>query len=72
MVLGEGDKEFLNLSEQYKSIVVVGSQQSGKTTLVRLVFPDSLCKFRKSSHKKFCFRIFKSVFRRIFKGRYTR
>lgn len=40
MIQREAHKELLNLSEQYKAIAVVGPRQSGKTTLVKLVFPD--------------------------------
>ncbi|AFU68884.1 ATP-binding protein, P-loop_NTPAse superfamily [Psychroflexus torquis ATCC 700755] len=32
--------ELINLSQQYKAIAVIGPRQSGKTTLVKLVFPD--------------------------------
>ncbi len=40
MVLRVAQKELLNLSKQYKAIAVVGPRQSGKTTLVKLVFPE--------------------------------
>ena len=40
MILRTAQKELLNLSKQYKAIAVVGPRQSGKTTLVKLVFPD--------------------------------
>ncbi|WP_240964566.1 ATP-binding protein [Flavivirga algicola] len=40
MIPREAQKELLNLSKQYKAIAVIGSRQSGKTTLVKLVFPD--------------------------------
>lgn len=33
-------KELLELSDQFKSIAVIGPRQSGKTTLTRNVFPD--------------------------------
>lgn len=34
------EKELLALSMQYRAVAVVGPRQSGKTTLVRQVFPD--------------------------------
>ena len=34
------EKELLSLSKQYRAIAVVGPRQSGKTTLVRGVFPE--------------------------------
>ena len=40
MIKRIAQKELLNLSKQYKAIAVVGPRQSGKTTLVKLVFPD--------------------------------
>jgi len=40
MVLRVAQKELLNLSKQYKAIAVVGPRQSGKTTLVKLAFPE--------------------------------
>lgn len=40
MILREAQIELLNLSKQYKAIAVVGPRQSGKTTLVRFVFPE--------------------------------
>tara|TARA_R110000868_G_scaffold141177_1_gene357448 strand:+ start:126 stop:1283 length:1158 start_codon:yes stop_codon:yes gene_type:complete len=40
MILRVAQKELLNLSRQYKAIAVVGPRQSGKTTLVKNVFPD--------------------------------
>ena len=40
MITRIAQKELLNLSKQYKAIAVVGPRQSGKTTLVKLVFPN--------------------------------
>lgn len=40
MVIRIAQKELINLSKQYKAIAVVGPRQSGKTTLVKYVFPD--------------------------------
>ncbi|WP_242203347.1 ATP-binding protein [Aestuariivivens insulae] len=40
MILRIAQNELLNLSQQYKAIAVVGPRQSGKTTLVKSVFPD--------------------------------
>lgn len=36
------EKELLSLSKQYRAIAVVGPRQSGKTTLVRGVFPEKV------------------------------
>lgn len=40
MVIRIAQKELINLAKQYKAIAVVGPRQSGKTTLVKSVFPD--------------------------------
>jgi len=40
MILRIAQAELINLSQQYKAIAVIGPKQSGKTTLVKLVFPD--------------------------------
>jgi hypothetical protein len=40
MILREAQTELLHLSKQYKAIAVDGPRQSGKTTLVRFVFPE--------------------------------
>lgn len=40
MIKRIAQKELLNLSKQYKAIAVVGPRQSGKTTLVKSVFPN--------------------------------
>jgi len=40
MILRVAQAELINLSKQYKSIVVIGPRQSGKTTLVKSGFPD--------------------------------
>lgn len=40
MILRVAQKELLNLSKQYKAIAIVGPRQSGKTTLVKHVFPN--------------------------------
>lgn len=40
MILRVAQAELINLSSQYKAIAVIGPRQSGKTTLVKLVFPD--------------------------------
>lgn len=40
MILRVAQAELINLSKQYKAIAVIGPRQSGKTTLVRSVFPD--------------------------------
>lgn len=34
------ESELRELAIQFKSVAVVGPRQSGKTTLVRMVFPD--------------------------------
>lgn len=33
-------EELITLASQYKAVAVVGPRQSGKTTLVRMTFPD--------------------------------
>ena len=40
MISRIAEAELINLSQQYKAIAVIGPRQSGKTTLVKLVFPD--------------------------------
>lgn len=40
MILRIAQAELINLSQQYKAIAVIGPRESGKTTLVKLVFPD--------------------------------
>ena len=40
MILREAQAELINLATQYKAIAVIGPRQSGKTTLVRAVFPE--------------------------------
>ena len=40
MILRVAQAELINLSKQYKAIAVIGPRQSGKTTLVKLGFPD--------------------------------
>ena len=40
MIQRTAEKELRLLSEQFKAVAVVGPRQSGKTTLVRLVFKD--------------------------------
>ena len=40
MILRNAQKTLVNLSNQFKAIAVIGPRQSGKTTLVRSVFPD--------------------------------
>nr|WP_262916294.1 ATP-binding protein [Aestuariivivens marinum] len=42
MIQRVAQQELLNLSRQYKAIAVVGPRQSGKTTLVKHVFPDKV------------------------------
>ena len=40
MILRVAQAELINLASQYKAIAVIGPRQSGKTTLVRAVFPE--------------------------------
>lgn len=40
MIPREAEKELRNLASQFKAVAVTGPRQSGKTTLVRKVFPD--------------------------------
>lgn len=40
MILREAASEIIALSKQFKAIAIVGPRQSGKTTLVRSLFPD--------------------------------
>ncbi|EMY80192.1 ATP-binding protein, P-loop NTPAse superfamily [Psychroflexus gondwanensis ACAM 44] len=40
MISRIAEAELINLSQQYKAIAVIGPRESGKTTLVKLVFPD--------------------------------
>ena len=40
MIRREAEKEILNLAAHFKAVAVVGPRQSGKTTLVRMLFKD--------------------------------
>ena len=40
MITREAAKEIINLAAQFKAVAVVGPRQSGKTTLVRMLFKD--------------------------------
>nr|WP_315423912.1 hypothetical protein [uncultured Pedobacter sp.] len=40
MIERTAKKELLDLSNQFKSVAVIGPRQSGKTTLTKNVFPD--------------------------------
>lgn len=40
MIPREAEKEILNLAAHFKAVAVVGPRQSGKTTLVRMLFKD--------------------------------
>lgn len=40
MIQREAEKEILNLAAHFKAVAVVGPRQSGKTTLVRMLFKD--------------------------------
>lgn len=40
MIQREAEKEIIALARQFKAVAVVGPRQSGKTTLVRLLFKD--------------------------------
>lgn len=40
MIYRNAEKELIALSRQFKSVAITGPRQSGKTTLVRKVFPD--------------------------------
>jgi uncharacterized protein len=40
MIQREGSKTIIKLANQFKTIVVTGPKQSGKTTLVRALFPE--------------------------------
>ncbi len=41
-IIRKAQKELLSLARQFKSVAVVGPRQSGKTTLVRMTFPDKV------------------------------
>jgi predicted AAA+ superfamily ATPase len=40
MIPREAEKEIINLASHFKAVAVVGPRQSGKTTLVRMLFKD--------------------------------
>ena len=40
MIPREAEQELKSLAAQFKAVAVTGPRQSGKTTLVRMVFPD--------------------------------
>lgn len=40
MIQREAEKEIINLASHFKAVAVVGPRQSGKTTLVRMLFKD--------------------------------
>lgn len=40
MIIRHSEKELIALSKQFKAVAVTGPRQSGKTTLVKKVFPD--------------------------------
>ncbi|MEN8158145.1 MAG: ATP-binding protein [Bacteroidota bacterium] len=40
MIYREAEKELIKLSTQFRAVAITGPRQSGKTTLVRKVFPD--------------------------------
>lgn len=40
MILREIQQELLSIAKQYKAITIIGPRQSGKTTLVKAVFPN--------------------------------
>ena len=54
MIKREAEISLLNLAKQYKSVAVVGPRQSGKTTLVKAVFPKKpYVNLENLDHRKF-------------------